>query len=100
MRELARWSVFPLMGAAALAATALALSRGAHPVGAVFLIYLGMMPMVAGLERAMPYRRSWNERQQDLLTDALYLPTTWGVGALLSPAFAAVAVAIAEGPFL
>ena len=94
MREVARWSVFPLMLVAALAVTAVAIARGAPPAAAVFLIYLAMMPIVAGLERALPYRRAWNERKRDLLTDALYLPTTWGLGALLSPAFAAVAVGV------
>lgn len=94
MREVARWSVFPLMLVAALAVTAVAIARGAPPAAAVFLIYLAMMPIVAGLERALPYRRVWNEGKRDLLTDALYLPTTWGLGALLSPAFAAVAVGV------
>ena len=94
MREVARWSVFPLMLVAALAVTAVAIARGAPPAAAVFLIYLAMMPIVAGLERALPYRRVWNEGKRDLLTDALYLPTTWGLGALLSPAFVAVAVGV------
>lgn len=95
MRELARQSVFPLVLGGALALTAAAITRGASPSAAVFAIYLGMMPLVAVLERLLPHRREWNHSQRDLLTDALYLPTTWGVGALLSPAFAAVAVAIA-----
>ena len=94
MREFARWSVFPSMLVAALMATAAAIALGAQPAIAVFLIYLAMMPMVAALERALPHRRAWNQAKGDLLTDALYLPTTWGLGALLSPAFVAVAVAV------
>lgn len=94
MRELARWSVFPLMLIGALATTWVAAERGAAPAAAVFLLYLAMMPVVALLERLLPYRRAWNEGKHDLLTDALYLPTTWGLGALLAPAFAAVAVSV------
>ena len=80
---------------AALVATAVALERGAPPAAAIFMIYLGMMPIVAGLERLQPHLREWNTSRRDLLADSLYLPTTWGLGAFLSPAFAAVAVAIA-----
>jgi sterol desaturase/sphingolipid hydroxylase (fatty acid hydroxylase superfamily) len=79
---------------AAVAATALAVERTASPAGAVFLIYLAMMPIVACLERLQPHLREWNEGHRDLATDALYLPTTWGLGALLSPLFAGAAVAI------
>ena len=94
MRDLARLCVFPAMLVAALGATAAAIDAGARPAAAVFGIYLAMMPMVAGLERWLPHRPEWNQGRGDRLTDALYLPTTWGLGALLSPAFAAVAVAV------
>ena len=94
MRELARLWVFPTMLVAAVGATAVAIDAGAPPAAAVFGLYLLMMPMVAGLERWLPHRPEWNEGRGDRLTDALYLPTTWGLGALLSPAFAAVAVAV------
>jgi len=95
MQTALRLLVFPVMLVAALAATALALGSGAEGSVAVLLIYVGMMPVVAGLERVIPHRAEWNQRRGDLLADALYMPTTWGVGALLSPLFAAVAVAVA-----
>ncbi len=94
MRELARWTVFPAMLIAAIGATAMALDRGLAPSLAVLGIYFAMMPVVAALERVLPHRPEWNQSRRDLLTDALYLPTTWGVGALLGPLFAALAVAI------
>jgi len=97
MRELARVAVFPAMLVGALGATAWAISTGAPPAAAVFLLYLAMMPVVAGLERWLPHRPEWNEAHGDQLTDALYLPTTWGLGALLAPAFAAVAVVVEGG---
>jgi sterol desaturase/sphingolipid hydroxylase (fatty acid hydroxylase superfamily) len=95
VRSLLRFLVFPFMLVAAVTGTALALASGAQGAIAVLLIYLAMMPMVAGLERVIPHRPEWNQRQGDLLADAFYLPATWGVGALLSPLFAAVSVAIA-----
>ncbi|MCH2173709.1 sterol desaturase family protein [Myxococcota bacterium] len=94
MRKLTRLCIFPAMLIAAVGVTAAAMEMGISPAGAVFGIYLVMMPMVAFLERQLPYRREWNQGHDDRLTDALYLPTTWGLGALLSPAFAAVAVGI------
>jgi len=95
VREIARWTVFPVLLVAAIAVTALTLERGASPSLAVMAIYFGMMPIVALLERLLPHRREWNRAQRDLLTDALYLPTTWGIGALLQPLFAALTVALA-----
>jgi sterol desaturase/sphingolipid hydroxylase (fatty acid hydroxylase superfamily) len=95
VRELLRWSVFPAMLVAAVAVTGIALERGAQPALAVLAIYVAMMPAVAFLERVLPYRREWNRSHHDLGADAMYLPMTWGTGALLSPLFAALAVAIA-----
>jgi sterol desaturase/sphingolipid hydroxylase (fatty acid hydroxylase superfamily) len=95
MRRLLRFLIFPFMLVAAVSGTALSLAAGAQGAVAVLLIYVVMMPLVAGLERVVPHRPEWNQRQGDLLTDSLYLPATWGVGALLSPLFAAASVAIA-----
>ena len=92
MRGLARRIVFPLTLAAGLAATALAVHRGVAPGLAVLAIYFACMPLV---ERLLPWRREWNHSRGDLATDAFYLGSTWGLGALLNPFFAALSVAAA-----
>ena len=43
-------------------------------------------------ERVRPYRPRWNQPRGDLLADALYLPTTPAVAALMRPLVAAVGV--------
>ena len=94
MRTWLRVVILPLMLMAALVATGRVLRTDLPPALAVLLVYLGMMPVVAGLERWIPRYTSWNRRHDDFGTDALYLPMTWGVGALLGPVFAAAAVAV------
>ena len=49
---------------------------------------------VALLERVLPYRPEWSRAQGDLLADALYLPTTSAVAALMRPAIATLGVGI------
>jgi sterol desaturase/sphingolipid hydroxylase (fatty acid hydroxylase superfamily) len=51
---------------------------------------------VAWLERVLPYRPDWNRARGDLLADALYLPTTSLVAALMRPAAATVGVGFAS----
>jgi sterol desaturase/sphingolipid hydroxylase (fatty acid hydroxylase superfamily) len=93
MRALVRWIVFPSTLALGLAATALALRRGVSPELAVLAVYFACMPLVALLERLLPWRREWNRSQGDSATDGLYLASTWGLGAVLGPLFAALSVA-------
>jgi len=93
MRGVARWIAFPATLAAALLGTGFALQRGVAPQLAPLAIYFSCMPLVALLERLLPWRREWNRSQGDLGTDALYLASTWGLGALLGPLFASLSVA-------
>jgi sterol desaturase/sphingolipid hydroxylase (fatty acid hydroxylase superfamily) len=94
MRRLARWIVFPATLAAGVSAVALALRSGLRPEIAVLAVYFACMPLIALLERLIPWRREWNRSQGDLGTDGMYLASTWGLGALLNPGFAALSVAI------
>jgi sterol desaturase/sphingolipid hydroxylase (fatty acid hydroxylase superfamily) len=93
-RQLARWSVFPLTLAVALGGSLAALHQGVRPALLVLPVYFLLMPWVALLERWLPHRVEWNRSQGDLLTDGLYLGSTWGLGVFLNPAFTALAVAL------
>ncbi len=58
-------------------------------------VLLASILWVALLERVLPYRPPWNRARGDLLADALYLPTTSAVAALMRPAVATVGVGVA-----
>ncbi|MCE2390323.1 MAG: sterol desaturase family protein [Proteobacteria bacterium] len=93
-RELARKAVFPLFLVGALAGAWAAIERGVAPAVVVLPVYFLCMPLVALLERLLPYRREWNHSRRDLAADATYMASTWGVGALASPLFTVLAVAV------
>jgi sterol desaturase/sphingolipid hydroxylase (fatty acid hydroxylase superfamily) len=87
--------VMPATLAVALGVAMAAPARGV-PVGVILpLVLLASIGWVAWLERALPYRPDWNRARGDLLADALYLPTTAAVAALMRPAVAAVGVVVA-----
>jgi sterol desaturase/sphingolipid hydroxylase (fatty acid hydroxylase superfamily) len=87
--------VMPATLAVALGVAMVALARGV-PVGVILpLVLLASIGWVAWLERALPYRPDWNRARGDLLADALYLPTTAAVAALMRPAVATVGVGVA-----
>ena len=92
-----RIAVLPLALVSAVATVMIAMERGVDPVGAVFGVYLAGMLVVTLLERLLPFDREWNRSFGDLGADALYLPTTWLVGALMQPASAALALWLAAG---
>lgn len=94
--QIIRIAVFPLALIAAVATVMIAMDRGVDPVGAMFGVYLAGMIVVTALERLLPFDREWNRSSGDLGADALYLPTTWLVGALMQPASAALALALAS----
>jgi sterol desaturase/sphingolipid hydroxylase (fatty acid hydroxylase superfamily) len=94
VRRLAHWIAFPLTLAAGLGFSALALRRGMPPGLAVLAVYFACMPLVALLERLLPWRPEWNRPQGDLATDGLYLASTWGLGALVSPLFSALSITL------
>ena len=86
--------VMPGTLAVAIGAALLAMARGVAPTVVVPVVFVAAMAWVAWLERALPYRREWNRAQGDLLADALYLPTTSAVVALMRPAIATLGVAV------
>jgi sterol desaturase/sphingolipid hydroxylase (fatty acid hydroxylase superfamily) len=59
------------------------------------VVLLASIAWVAWLERVLPYRPDWNRARGDLLTDALYLPSTSAVAALMRPAVATLGVGLA-----
>jgi sterol desaturase/sphingolipid hydroxylase (fatty acid hydroxylase superfamily) len=87
--------VMPGTLAVAIGASLLALSHGVAPTVILPVAFVAAMVWVAWLERVLPYRREWNRARGDLLADALYLPTTSAVIALVRPAIATVGVVVA-----
>jgi ornithine lipid hydroxylase len=78
--------------ALAIGVTIAALARGVA-VGVILpLVLVASIVWVAWLERVLPYRPAWNRAQGDLLADALYLPTTSAVAALMRPVVATLGV--------
>jgi sterol desaturase/sphingolipid hydroxylase (fatty acid hydroxylase superfamily) len=87
--------VMPGTLAVAIGAALLAMANGVAPTVILPVVFVAAMAWVAWLERVLPYRREWNRAQGDLLADALYLPTTSAVIALVRPAMATVGVVVA-----
>ncbi len=88
-------TVMPATLIAVIGVASVALSNGVA-VGVILpSLLLASILWVAWLERTLPYRSDWNHARGDLLADALYLPTTAAVAALVRPAVAAVGVGIA-----
>jgi sterol desaturase/sphingolipid hydroxylase (fatty acid hydroxylase superfamily) len=94
-RSLLSLTVMPATLAVALGAALWALAQGLPVTGILPLVLLASILWVAWLERALPYRPDWNRARGDLLADALYLPTTAVVTALVRPAVATAAVGFA-----
>lgn len=87
--------VMPATLAAAIGVAIAALANGVAVSVILPLVLLASIVWVAWLERALPYRPEWNRARGDLLADALYLPTTSVVAALMRPAMATVGVVFA-----
>jgi sterol desaturase/sphingolipid hydroxylase (fatty acid hydroxylase superfamily) len=87
--------VMPGTLAVAIGAALLALAHGVAPTVILPVVFVAAMAWVAWLERALPYRPEWNRAQGDVLADALYLPTTSAVIALVRPAIATVGLVVA-----
>lgn len=73
MRELTRHIVFPATLTVALFAAYALLARGTAPE-AVIVIWFGLMPFVALLERLLPRHPDWNRSHGDIATDVIYFP--------------------------
>ena len=94
MRNLVGWLILPVVVGGVLGGAILALERGVAAgvvtaIGGVLAILLVVL-----LERVRPYRAHWNRAQGDLATDAAYIPTYFGVNALLEPSVRAVSVTL------
>lgn len=87
--------VMPATLGVAIAVALFALSRGVAVAVILPAVLFASIVFVAWLERLLPYRPDWNRARGDLLADALYLPTTAGVAALMRPALATVGVLFA-----
>jgi sterol desaturase/sphingolipid hydroxylase (fatty acid hydroxylase superfamily) len=95
LAELAKRVVMPATLAVAIVAALLALSLGLPIPVLLPGVLVASIVWVAWLERVLPYRPDWNRARGDLLADALYLPTTAAVAALMRPAMATVGVLFA-----
>jgi len=80
---------------AAVAAALVAFRHGVAIEAVLPAVLFTSILWVALLERVLPYRPHWNRAEGDLLADALYLPTTSAVAALMRPAVATVGVGVA-----
>lgn len=94
MRAIASATVFPLLLAAAVGGAAWALGHGVPIERVLGVASLASVVVVALLERLLPYRRDWNRRQGDLLTDAIYLPTSVGLNGAIEPVARLAGVAV------
>jgi sterol desaturase/sphingolipid hydroxylase (fatty acid hydroxylase superfamily) len=88
-------TVMPATLALAIGVAILAMAKG-MPVSVILpsVLFVSIV-WVALLERVLPYRPDWNRARGDLLADALYLPTTAAVAALVRPAVATASVGVA-----
>ena len=96
MRELIRHSVFPGTLILALFVAHELLARGTAPE-AVIVIWFGLMPFVALLERLLPRYTQWNRSHSDTVTDAIYFPVSLLVAGGLSALWAGFYLFLATG---
>lgn len=94
LRRLARHAVFPVTLVAMLFLGNRILASGASPTS-VILIWFGLMPWIALLERWLPRHREWNRSHGDLLADAIHFPTNLVVAGSLSALFAGLYLEVA-----
>lgn len=94
MRIAAAWLIFPVSVCSVLGTAIYALGSGASPSAVVGFGTLASLVIIIALERIQPYRVDWNHSKGDVVTDAIYLPTYFGVNALIEPAVRVAAVAI------
>ncbi len=79
------WLVFPVAVAAVLGGAVWAIDSG-HPASLIAGIgTFASLVLVVVLERLLPYRAEWNQSQGDLTADLLYLPSYFGINALVQP---------------
>jgi len=94
VRDLLRHLIFPVTLLAALLVAHELLASGTAP-GAVIVIWFGLMPVIAVLERLLPRHADWNHSHDDLLTDIIYFPTNLVVAGGLSSLWAGLHIVLA-----
>jgi sterol desaturase/sphingolipid hydroxylase (fatty acid hydroxylase superfamily) len=86
-------SIVPLAVLLGLGVSVWMMRAGVEPAKVVGPISIAAFLLVAVMERVLPWHRDWNHSRGDLRSDALYVPTQFGVGALFRPLVASLAVA-------
>ena len=86
-RAIARHTVFPVT-LVAMIFVGDRILEGAAPPESVIVIWFGLMPWVAFLERVLPRYADWNRSHGDLLTDVIYFPTNLVIAGSLSALWA------------
>ncbi len=86
-------SIVPLAVLLGLGAALWMMRAGVEPAQAILPVSIAAFLLVAVFERVLPWNRAWNHSRGDLRSDALYIPTQLGVGALFSPLVASLSVA-------
>lgn len=86
-------SIVPVSVLGGLAAGVWMMRSGVAPAEAVLAVSLAAFLVAISMERVLPWHKEWNRSRGDLRTDALYMPTQFGIGALFAPFVASVAVA-------
>ena len=86
-------SIVPLAVLGGLGAGLWMIRSGVAPAETVLPVSIGAFLVAITMERVLPWHAGWNHSRGDLRTDALYLPTQFGIGALFTPLVASVAVA-------
>jgi hypothetical protein len=79
------WLVFPVTIAAVLGGAVWAIDAGHPPSLIAGIGTFASLVLVVVLERLLPYRAEWNQSQGDLTADLLYLPSYFGINALVQP---------------
>ena len=80
-----RWLIFPLIVTAVLGGGVWAMAAGYEPSIVAGIGTFASLTLVVVLERLLPFRPEWNHSQGDLLADLLYLPSYFGINALVQP---------------
>ncbi len=90
--DILSYSVFPTLLIAVLGGGIWAIGAGHEAQWVAAIGTFASLTLVIILERILPYRPEWNHSQGDLLTDLIYLPSYFGINALVQPLVAALIV--------
>ncbi|MFT5889010.1 MAG: hypothetical protein ACI9BO_001835 [Zhongshania sp.] len=83
--DIISWSIFPVTVAAVLLGGVWAIDADHAPSLVAGIGTFASLVLVVTLERLLSYRKEWNQGQGDLRADLLYLPSYFGINALVQP---------------